>query len=358
MITLEVNGVDYDNFVSATVSIRLDALTNTFSFEAVAPKNEPLPFKGGNPCKINVDGELALTGFIEVVSVRYDHESHVVTVSGRDKTGDLLDSTLDALDDIYGENLTLKLLIERVIKSLNLDIKVIDQANPNPFDGAHDISAPEPGDNAFSFIEAHARKRQVLLTSNQNGDIVIAKNSETLGLGSVQHIIGAEDNNVISADFTYDTTGRFNLYKLASSLNPIALNFAGDTSTAAIVNQSGVVTDNDIRKGRQLILVSETSLASSSCEDRAKWEADIRKSRGLIYSAVVDGFRSGDNLWEINRLYQIVDDFVGKEEIMLCNSIDFNWGLDGATTALGFVGKNAYSLFIEDTGSRVAENVA
>jgi hypothetical protein len=49
---------------------------------------------------------------------------------------------------------------------------------------------------------------------------------------------------------------------------------------------------------------------------------------------------------------------VGKKETMLCNSVSFNWGPEGSDTDLGFVGKKAYSLFVEDTTSEVASNVA
>jgi hypothetical protein len=83
----------------------------------------------------------------------------------------------------------------------------------------------------------------------------------------------------------------------------------------------------------------------------------------LIYSAVVPLFRVGGDsgaLWQINRLYQIVDDFVGKVEPMLCNSITFTFEVDsGRNTELGFVGQNAYTLFLEpDPYAEVADNVA
>jgi len=363
MINLEVNGIEYTNFVSARCDIRLDALSNTFSFEAVTPKGEKLPFKGGDSCSVIVDGELALTGSIEVIGVDYDAQDHTIMVSGRDKTGDLLDSSIDVISDISGDNLTLKLLIEKVIAHLGLGIKVIDEVSPEPFNSAEDIAAPEPGDNAFSFIEKYARKRQVLLTSNADGNIVITANSGTVAAGAVQHVIGALDNNVLSASFSFDTTGRFNSYKMSSSLNPTPLNLAGLTALASLVNQGGGVFDSAIRKGRQMVLISETSLSDKDCEKRAKWEADIRKARGLMYSATVTGFRVGDtrggDLWAVNKLYQIVDDYVGKIETMLCNSISFNYDADdGSTTALGFVGKNAYTLFVEDKDSKVADNVA
>jgi prophage tail gpP-like protein len=360
---LEVDGVQYTNFTQATCEIRLDALTNTFSFEAVAPSGEPLPFKGGEECKVIVDGEKVLTGFIEVVAVNYDGANHTINVSGRDKTADLLDSTIDTIDDLRGDNLTLKSVIEKVIDHLGLSIKVIDQVTPKAFSAAEDIASPEPGENAFSFIEKYARKRQVLLTSNGDGDIVIATNSGVNASGAVQHIIGADDNNVINSSFSFDTTGRFNAYKAASGLNPIALNQAGDSDLASLVNQSGGVFDSAIRAGRQLILISETPFSDSNCTERAKWEADVRKARGLAYSAAVPGFRvavdSGD-LWQTNRIYQIVDDFVGKIEPMLCNSVTFSFDLEaGRQSTLGFVGQKAYTLVLEDdTTVEVATNVS
>lgn len=357
---LEVDGVQYINFTEATCEIRLDALSNSFNFVAVVPKGQPLPFAAGSACRVLVEDEAVLTGYMEIIDIEYDGGDHIVSVSGRDKTADILDSTLDSISDIDGENLTLKALIEKVIENVGADIQVIDEADPAPFSAAEDIASPEPGDNAFDFIEKYSRKRQVLLTSNGDGNIVIATNSGETAEGAVQHIIGAEDNNVISSSFSYDTTGRFNSYKMSSELNPVALNEAGDTDLASLVDQSGGVSDSDIRTGRQLVLVSEAPFSDSNCANRARWEADIRKARSLIYSAVVPGFKVGGNsgdLWQTNKLYQIVDDFVGKTEQMLCNSVTFSLNAEnGNNTTLGFVGKDAYSLFIQpDPNAEVFE---
>lgn len=362
-IQLKVNGVEYTNFISAACELRLDALSNTFNFEAVAPQGQPLPFKGGEACEVIVDGEKVLTGSLEVITVNYDSDNHTIGVTGRDKTGDLLDSTLDQFDDLRLDDVTLKNLIEQVIAHLGLDIKVIDEVEPAPFNGAEDLGAPEPGDNAFGFIENYARKRQVLLTSNADGNIVIASNSGKTASGAVQHIIGADDNNVLRSAFSYDTTGRYNSYKMASALNPVALNLAGDTDLASLVDQSGGVFDNEIRRGRQLVLISETPFADSDCSKRAQWEADIRKARGLVYSATVPLFRvngTDGDLWQINRTYQIVDDFIGKIEPMLCNSVSYTFDVEqGSETTLGFVGPNAYTLLLEDDPlAEVADNVA
>ncbi len=348
-MTLEVNGVQFDNFTAASCQIRLDALTNTFSFEAVAAEGVPLPFKGGEACRVIVDDIPVLTGFIEVVDVSYNAGDHTITVQGRDKTGDLLDSNISELSDLRAP-ITLKQIIEKVIANIGADIKVIEEVTTAPFDAAQDIAAPEPGDNAFDFIEKYSRKRQVLLTSDGDGNVVITSGSTQQVVGSIQHIIGASDNNVISSSFSFDTTGRFNVYKFASQLNLVALNAAGVTGLDPVVNQSGEVSDPDVRKGRQLVLISEAPFSDDQNESRAKWEANIRKARGLVYSAVVSRYTVDptdltSDLWRINRLNQIVDDYLGKSEPMLCNSVTFTLDVAGGEqTSLGFVDQKAYSL--------------
>jgi len=347
-IKLEVNGVQYDNFSSASCEIRLDALSNTFSFEAVAAEGTPLPFKGGEPCKVLVNGELVLTGNIEVVTVDYSADDHTIFIEGRDKTGDLLDSTLNPID--IRPPITLKELIESVLDQIGLDISVIDLVNPDPFNVAEDLASIESGDNAFSFLEDYARKRQVLLTSDADGNIVIDTNSGQAAPGAVQHIIGANDNNILACSFIFDTTGRYNVYKFASQLGIPAINAAGEIEISTVVDQSGGAFDPNIRIGRQLILVSEVPNSDSQNESRAKWEADIRRARGLIYAVTVHGYRvdpTDDNsdLWRTNKLYQVVDDYLGKQQRMLCNSVTYTLDLlSGEQTALGFVDEKTYTL--------------
>ena len=60
------------------------------------------------------------------------------------------------------------------------------KVNPKAFSDAEDLASPEPGENAFAFIEKYAKKRQVLLTSDSSGRIVIDANSGIKADGAVQ----------------------------------------------------------------------------------------------------------------------------------------------------------------------------
>ena len=348
-IELQVEGKRYTQFSSAVVGLRLDALSNTFDFQATSQDGNPLPFVGGESCKVIVDGEPVLSGFIEIVEVDYASDFHNISISGRDKTGDLLDSTLDSISDINAP-ITMKQLVERIISELGLDIEVIDNANPEPFNQAEDIASPEPGQNAFSFLEQYSRKRQVLLSSNGDGNIVITKSSGEFVNSPLRHKIGSDENNIISGSVSYDTTGRYNLYKFTSALNPIALNFAGVVPISDVVDQKGQINDSGVRAGRQLILISEEAFSDSQNESRARWEANIRKSRGRVYSVVVDGFRGlAGSLWGTNTVVSVVDEFSGIDANMLINSVTFADNLDsGGTTTIGLVDRNAYTLSLEE----------
>lgn len=347
MIELNVAGTQYTNFTRAECEIRLDALTNVFSFDASIPGGNNFPFNGGEVAKVYVSGELVMTGFIEVINVRYDRNDHIITFAGRDKTADLIDSTLDAMPDFRGAGVSIKTIIEQVIAHLGLNISVFQEVPTDAFRNEEDLLSPEPGMNAFDFIEKYAQKRQILLTSDKDGNVLITKNTGTKSTGRLHNRIASNDNNVLSADFTYDTTGRYNLYKMASDLNPTTLNFAGSTDFENLVNQRNQATDSEIRTTRVLTFIPPNSFSAVEGQNRALWEANVRRARGLKYNCSVDGFRVGVNtgdLWRINRLYEVVDDYVGKVEPMLCNATIFSYDRKGGSdTKLELLGGNAYT---------------
>lgn len=353
-MVIEVEGNPYDNFISGEVQIRLDVLCNTFSLVMARSNSQPLPFKVGSECKILINNVLVLTGVIELMTVEYEDVSHTIELAGRDNTSDLLDSSIDELSDI-AEGPTLKSIIEQVITNIGSSILVVEGTDTIKFNSVNDIASPESGDNAFTFVEGLARQRQVLLTSNGEGNVVITQGvADRLAGARIQNIIGALDNNVKSSTVSYDNTGRYNLYKLTGQGNPSALVNAGDTDLDTIVNRGGGTSDTEIRKGRQLVLSAESSFSDDDSFNRAKWEANIRRARGRLYtvrlfSYSVSGSLMGTDIWEVNKLVSISDDFAGISGDMLVNSVVFS--LDdsgGSISEITFVEPDAYTLALEE----------
>jgi len=347
---LEVNGIPYTFFTSAAVDIRLDAFCRTFRFGATNTGEAALPFRGGEAVRVLDGDDVLVTGNIEQVNADYDDTGHSITVSGRDKAGDILDSTLEASGD-FVPPLTMKRAVELIVKQLGVDVTVADDVRPAAFDKAGDLLAPEPGQNAFDFLESLGRKRRVFLTTDGEGRIHIIRGSTARSPGALQNILGADDNNVLSASVSYDLTGRYRSYKSLSGLNPLALQAAGVTSVEATVNQKGRAIDSAIRAGRQLTFIPESQLSSGVNSERASWEANVRKARSRVYSAVVQGFRPAPDSppWQVNTVVDIVDDFAGINGAMLINSVSYNLDeTSGSTTTLGLVATNSYTLALDE----------
>ena len=353
MIILKVNGVPYDNFISLNCTVRLDVLCNTFGGLMARDLNEPLPFRIGDKCEIEVDGTKVFTGTIELMTINYDEDSHTIELSGRDNTSDILDSSIDELSDIR-EGAPFKSIIEQVIKHIGSSVQVVEEFVAAPFNPINDIAAPEPGENAFEFLEKLSRQRQVLLTSDGDGNVVITRSSgQSQTSTKLQNILPGEsnsfNNNILKSNVSYDNTGRYNLYRLTGQGNPSALGDTGAPDLDPVITRGGGVRDPEIRPGRQLVISAESAFTNDDNFNRAAWEANIRKARGRLYSPTVEGFSADGDLWRINRIISVVDVFAGIEDRMLINATTFKFNLEeGQTTELTLVEPDAYTLELEE----------
>jgi prophage tail gpP-like protein len=340
-----VNNKRYRGWSTASVSNRLDALSDTFSFNAVKKPGIPLPFKGGEDCQVEVDGEIVLTGFIEVVDVDGDSTSHNIELTGRDRTGDILDSKLSKGIEVTTST-TLKIIIEKALINIGSSIEVIEEFTPTPFKKVDDLESGEDGETVWNFIESLARKKQVLLSSNSLGNLVITRSSGNEIDASIRHRVGDINglNNVKSYSYSYDSTGRYNVYRISTQQNPNTIINAGDIKNEELVHQSVSILDNEIRKGRQLALVAENT--GSSLRDRAIWEQNIRNARGNVYSATVQGYRNQTGaIWKTNTIVRVHSDYAGIDSRMLINAVEFVLDIEGGrSTVLSFINKNSYTL--------------
>lgn len=347
-LQIEVNGVAYENFTTSTVRIALDSISGSFDFSAVSTEGRALPFSNGDACKIIVDGSQVLNGYIEKISYSYSANEHSISISGRDKTADLIDSTTNGIK--LSPPLSLVQVIQAALDDIGAtDISVSEETPTDDFNKAEEKISASVAENAFEFCEKLARKRQVLLTRDGNGGINITQGSGVDSGAAVQNMIDSIDdsNNIISGSISYDLTERFSRYIVKSQLNPVALNFAGVTPAKEIVSQENKpVVDETMRAGRQLVIKAENSSSSEQAKLRAEWSANIRKARGRVYSCTVSGFtNSVGNVYAPNQLIQVSDEFCEINAKMLLNSVEFSFDITaGSIASLEFVDSNAYTL--------------
>jgi len=346
MIEIVVNGTPYTDFVNASVTMSLETMANDFSFVASAVSDFP-PLAQGDAVQITVDSETVLTGYIDEVSGRDTEGDHLITYTGRDRTGDLIDSYINVINDIKpGNNLTLKKLIEKIISHLGQDLSVIDNFSPDPFNQAEDFIAPKAGEKAYDFVSKYAKKRQALLSSDADGNILITQSQPTDSGAVVQSATGANDNNILSQSWTINGSERFNKYIFRGQLSLQSLNDAGDSTPEQVENQHGQVTDSAVRAGRQYVSVEKQSYSDNQLDNRAKWSSQLAKAKSTRFTCVVPGHQMPQGgLWEVNTLVQVNSDRAQITRKMLLNTVTFQQGEGQPTvSSLEFVEKNVYTI--------------
>jgi prophage tail gpP-like protein len=369
-ITLSVAGVPYTSFKQIEVSKSLDNMVGVFSFRAVDPKGFRFPFKVGDSCTVRVDGEAVIEGYIDKIHGAFSAESHEITISGRDKTSDVVDSTIGG-NITFKPPISLKSVIEQTLQKSGITgLKVVDNVpGLAPFK-AEDFVASKVGKKVFKFLEQYARKRQVLLTTNDLGEIIITRSPTAVENQYIINQFNGNANNVIEAKFTYDNSSRFHKYQMWSQLSPMSLvdNFdaqranrpdpsgtappAKDTSVQAtqIATVKNEATDSQIRNTRTYNKIAEQPTQQTTLADRAKWEGNIRRARSFTYNPSIQGFRydRGSKLWALNTLVHVRDEFANLNATMLINEVTYMLSADrGSITKLSLVDKDSYKLKLE-----------
>lgn len=346
MIQIIANGVEYKDFIEASVTTSLESVANDFTFSASAVGDFP-PLREGDAVQIKVNSILVLTGFIESINGQVQEGTHIVTYAGRDRTGDFIDSQLSVLDDIKASNaLTLKVIIEKVLAHIGSDLKVVDALNPAPFNEAEDIIDPEVGSGALNFIAKYVKKRQAILSSTAEGDLLVTQSSPSDSSEVVQSLNPGNDNNVIQETWAINSNALFNRYIHQAQLNPRALNFAGDSVSQNVEDQKGASSNTTVRTGRQKVTVEPDSYSAEQLQNRALWTNQLSRAQATRYGCTVKGHETPTGgIWVVNTLVQINSAAADVNRKMLLSSATFTQGEGKPTlTALQFVEKDVYTI--------------
>jgi prophage tail gpP-like protein len=350
-IYLEVDGKKFDGWKTVNFTKSIDKLCGSFSFTSSSTSQSSFPVKVGQSCKIVVEDTPMLNGWIEKISVNYDVDDHTITVSGRDRTNDVVDCQPDFSKLQFTPNISLKRITEKVLESLYLsDIKVIDRFNLKPF---KKITTDGVGTKAFDFLQRYAKISQVLLTTNGEGNIVFER---ALGrtLNTILSTRRGEQATILSSSVDYDNTKRFYHYNL-NSQGQLANDFQPATAQKAASIKADAF-DNEIRKSRLLYFQPTSSTTDQQAIDTAAWEANFRRADSMVYSCEVQGFRpinDQTNVWLPNYLINIVDDFVGINTLvgagikspLLITEVSYSKSLDeGSKVALKLQIEDAFTL--------------
>lgn len=342
MLEIRHNGIAYTMWESATFNRSLDANCGQFSITSSNPFSPAYPLRVGDRVQIIINGVPVISGFVDKISASGSIDGHRLNIAGRDKVSDLIDSSVpDSTKSMKGP-ISLKKMAERIIAALGAAIKVIDSTGGIDDFGADELQAAESGQKCMDFLVSFARKRQAYLITDGNGDLVIFKPQGQKVSTQLLHMHDGANNNVKTAELDLDVSARFNKYVVRSQSNTAADPFAG--YDAKSVSVTGTAIDPEIRTSRYLEIQAEQSMSESTGTERANEESNLRRAKGLTYTATLYGDSQIDGSpWNIGYLVDAFDDFNGVRGELLMFAISTTIDLSGGSeTTVGCSPADAY----------------
>jgi prophage tail gpP-like protein len=344
---IRVNGRTWRLWKSANVSRSLDDNCAAFRFESSSQGPDGFPIKLGDTVQILQAGRNILSGYADEIEATGSLDGHTISVSGRDKVGDLVDSSVPDAAKALSGNLSLLSVCTATVAALKLGIKVIDRSGGRAGKAHTDIKSAESGQSCAAFLQEYAAKAQVYLISDGDGNLVLWRPTGARAVTQLLHRPESSQNNVLSASLRLTLSERYHRYVVRVQDNPSSDDDAlpGLESEGEGTSRTASATDSQVRPTRYLEIKGEGSMTSSDLAGRANEEANLRRARSTEYRASVQGDAQANGApWSIGDLVRIQDDFNGVQRDMLLRSISISVDVGGGSrTEMTLAPEEAYT---------------
>lgn len=323
-----VNKKKYEGFKNIRLSRSLTSLTGSFEIVIVDKfdvEKTDFELKPGLEISCTVGDTPVYKGYIDKLAISLAPGSRNVTISGRDKTGDLVDCSHIGRNEF--NNMKLEAIAKELVKPFGIEVYVFA-----------DTGAPfvkftiTQGDTVFQALEKLAKQRNLLLTSSPIGNLVFEKKGI---IRSSTELV--EGYNIKQGGIEFDNTERFSKYYVKSQAVGL-LGLPADTNSP-----KGFAEDEGINRYRPIVILNESQGDGKTAQQRAEWEASLRSAKACTVSVVVVGWtQKGGEIWATNQLVNIDSQSLGIKQQMLISKVNFELSENGKITELELIRPDAF----------------
>jgi len=172
MLKLYINGQQYLGYTDFRCYKSIKDFCGSFEITTSTEYQQDYPLKIGDAINVKVLEKNILTGYVDWIVKNIDSSNNNISIKGRSKTSDIVDSTLVS-NNKNNKGIDFKVIIERILKSIGItNISVISKVGVLK---VLSYDTENVAENAFDFLEVMARKLNVLLTTNGDGNIEIVR---------------------------------------------------------------------------------------------------------------------------------------------------------------------------------------
>lgn len=271
-------------------------------------------------------GELILTGNVEKRSPQISASEKELTISGRSKTGDFVDSTHE---HPTGELRKKKpdAMISEVAEPFGITVESDAELDER------ELSRLRPGETAFAFSERIARAAGVTITDTPEGNLRIQGEPKKQHAGAI--IYGASWPAIKDASAVFDDSKRFSEYKVKAQ--------APDGYAPDVLEIEESAKDSGIRRKRLRVITPPEQLTKAEARKRAKYHRDRAAGRGVSAQVTLVGWRDqAGKLWQPGWLVPVEIADLGLSQLMMIESATFSQSGAETECSLSLVDPRAY----------------
>lgn len=345
VVTLTVNDEIYGGWKSVRLESGIERVARSFEL-SVTDKWPGGPqqlrrIKPGDLVEVRIGDDLICTGYVDSTPIDYDADGMTIMVRGRSKTADLVDCSAD---NPTGQFKGLK--AEAIAKKLagQYGVNVVTEVATGNALTDHQI---QQGESAFESLDRLSKQRQILMTDNGAGDLVlISPGSGGDAVSSLE--LGV---NVLSASAGFDYSEVYSNYSVkgqsSKSGNDADWN---DNSAAQLSGSHGKASDSSIKRRRVLVVRQSGQADADTCQKRADYEQRVRAAKAGEIRYRVAGWRQVDrSLWKPNIKVGIKDLIMQVDASMLISECIWTLDESGMVTELVCVPPDAFLTEPEQT---------
>lgn len=320
---LKVNGKLFGGWQQVRIERGIEQIAGTFDLTVTdrwntAAGQQAFELRAGQSCEVLVDGHTVITGYLDSVNRSYDKAAHQITVSGRDKTGDLVDCSAIFKTGQWRKK-TIAQIAADLIKPFGIGLIVAaDVGKPIP------VFAIQEGASVFEELERAAKMRALLLISDGKGNLVLTRAGTERAASDL-----VEGDNILRADGEFSWKDRFSDYIIKGQRK-------GDDNDygKTVAHQKASIEDLGITRYRPLLVLAEDQDGDATLKQRAEWERNVRAGRGTRATITVQGWKDRDRLWQPNTITHLNSPLLSADVDLLITSVSYSLDDSGTTTTL------------------------
>lgn len=340
-VTLRIGTEEFGGWKAVSVSRSIESLCGTFEISLLDNfSNDVWVIVPNTVVDIFIDKKQVLRGLIDRVNTVEQTDGKVLTVSGRDKTADIVDCSAMNTPGKWKET-DLFTLAGALCNPLDVSVK--RELLPTEL-----VKFPfklQSGESPFEALNRANEFQGALLISDNLGRLVITKPGLTAVVDNL--VIG---QNITEAEMSVDYSNRFSEYTVKGQKKVKDSSGWGTSETR--VNFEAKATDPVIgdQRYRPKLFQAEAQATQELAQKRVNLEASVRAAKSAEVIVQVKGWtqRTGV-LWPVNGIVTVnipsMQIFLHQ---MLIAALTYSKSLDGGTiTSMTLRRKDAYQQLIK-----------